>query len=207
MNIGIIGGGNLGAALARLAASAGHDVVVGRRQPDSELHELKTDTIDAACERGDIVVLALPCLACATVLPRLSSLLAGKIVIDATNPLNPDWSPVAFGGDNSAAEEIARMLPGARIVKAFNTVFADVMVEERLVRGDHRRATAFIAGDDTDAVARVFELAHSLGFEPLSVGGLVSARYLEAMAHLNIAIAVGCGGGTDACFIYDQGRP
>jgi len=125
----------------------------------------------------------------------------GKIVIDSTNPLNADWSPKLLGQENSASEEISRLLPEAYVVKAFNTIFADVMNEP--VK-DGRVITAFIAGDNDEAKQKIIALASDIGYAPIDIGCLYTARYLESMAHLNIQIAIGQGGGTNAAFIYLQ---
>jgi len=203
MQIGILGGGNVGSALARLALAAGHDVRIGQRDPRRDDGLPVTDPA-AACAHGDVVILAIPFVACGGALGSLALALAGKIVVDATNPLREDWSPLPLTDADSAAHHIAALLPGARMVKAFNTVFADVMTADGLQRRGGQRLTAFIASDDSEAAATVAALATSLGFAPLPVGGLAQARHLEAMAHLNIAIAVGCGLGTNAGFVYDR---
>lgn len=194
MKIGFIGAGNLARALGELLVAGGHSVVFTGRGGDRPL-------ADAA--GADLVVLALPFSAAREVLPGLSGLLAGKLVVDATNPVNPDWSPMLLGQESSAGEEVARALPGAQVVKAFNTVFADAMREDRLVRAG-ARVTCFVASDHADARARVAEVARSAGFAPLEVGPLAMARHLEAMAHLNIQIAVGMQGGTRGAFIYHR---
>jgi 8-hydroxy-5-deazaflavin:NADPH oxidoreductase len=194
MKIGIIGGGNLGRRLAALWQGAGHAVAVGVRgagRPASGA-AYPVASVEGAAAYGEAVVLALPALADA---------LSGKVVVDATNPVRADWSPWPLGDQNSAAEEAARLLPGARVVKAFNTVFADVMEPARLTRGG-LRVTAFVAGDDESANGLVARLATDAGFAPLVVGPLANARYLEAMAHLNIALAQ--KGGTDAAFVYHR---
>jgi 8-hydroxy-5-deazaflavin:NADPH oxidoreductase len=200
MNIGIIGSGSVGTALQKLFMAAGCQVVLGSRSPSPQ-----RDTVSPlqAAEQGDVVVLAIPFSAIPQVLATIAPALRGKVVIDPTNPLNPDWSPLLLGQENSAGEEIARLLATSKVVKAFNTVFADVMTAQGLVRGDHR-ATTFIASDDEDAANTVATLARSAGFAPVKAGPLATARYLEAMAHLNIGIAVGQKGGTNAAFVYDQ---
>ncbi len=205
MRIGIIGSGNVGSALGRLAAAAGHHVRLGAREVTRREDALSVVSIAAAAEHGDLVVLALPYAACHQALPPLASRLRGKIVVDATNPLLPDWSPLLLGEHTSGAQEIARSLPGSRVVKAFNTVFADTMSREGLKRGEGRAVSAFIASDDADALVEVARFAGGLGFAPVVVGALAHARYLEAMANLNIAIAVGQGIGTRAAFVYDRG--
>jgi 8-hydroxy-5-deazaflavin:NADPH oxidoreductase len=196
MKIGIIGSGAVGAALSKLFGQAGHEVRLGSRTPNSA-----KVSYEDACTARDVVIIAIPFSAVETVLPALVETIGGSIVVDATNPLNPDWSPLQLGEQNSAAETISRLLPNARVVKAFNTIFADIMNHAALDR-DGRAATAFIAGDDDDAIEVVARLAADVGLAPQKTGALSSARYLEAMAHLNIAIAVGQNGGTNAAFIY-----
>jgi 8-hydroxy-5-deazaflavin:NADPH oxidoreductase len=205
MKIAIIGHGNVGHHLAVLMANANHDVTVGMRDPREEMNTARysVNTIPRAIDHGDLVLIAIPYTSCAEVFAANSKRLTGKIIVDATNPLNADWSPLSLGEMNSAGEEIAKLVPHAQVVKAFNTVFADIMVPDRLKRS-HAPATAFIAGDDADALSVVASLAKSIGFSPVLTGPLKNARYLEGMAHLNISIAVGQKGGTNAAFLYDQ---
>ena len=199
-SIGILGAGNVARALAHLLGAAGFSVQLSQRD-----HASNPDTVSfEQAATADIVIIAIPYLACAEVLAALTQPLQGKIVVDATNPLNVDWSPVSFADASSAAEEIAKMLPGARIVKAFNTVFADVMKPTLMQRGG-AKVSCFIAGDDAAATERVAQIADAIGFAAVIVGPLRLARYLEAMAHLNIAIALGMGGGTQAAFVFERG--
>ena len=199
MKIAILGTGSVGTALDELLTrTGGHDVALGSRTPDG-----RAVGHAAAVEAADVVVVAVPYTAALDVLRPLADRLVGKTLVDATNPLDDDWSPLDIGG-RSAAETLEDALPGVHVVKAFNTVFADVMSVERLDR-DGRPATAFVAGDDAAARERVAALAASVGFDPVVVGALSQARYLEAMAHLNIGIALGQGGGTDAAFVYARG--
>ncbi len=206
MKIGIIGNGKVGGALARLAMAAGHDVRIGAQAGGTDAGDGPVRiSVPEAAAHGEIVMLAIPYVACAHALPPLAQMLSGRIVVDATNPVAADWSPLLLGEGNSAGLEIARLLPSSRVVKAFNTIFADIMTPDGLVRAGDRRATAFVAADDDDAATQVAALAGSLGFAPQRVGGLANARFLEAIAHLNIAIAL-AGGGTDAAFVFDQRR-
>lgn len=195
--IAILGTGAVGSALASLARGVGVQVAAGAHSPGAGEFGF-----EAAAGSAELVILALPFTAMAEALPPLRGALTGKIVVDVSNALGPDWSPLDLGG-GSAGEVVARLLPDARVVKAFNTVFADVMTPQGLARGD-RRVTAFIASDDRDAADVVASLAGRMGFDPVVSGALRTARYLEAMAHLNIAIAVGEGGGTGAAFRYDR---
>jgi 8-hydroxy-5-deazaflavin:NADPH oxidoreductase len=201
MKIAILGFGNVGKQFAHLFSKAGHEIVLGFRSVSNQELPYPFTTFKEAAEVADIVAIAIPFNACADVLPELAEVTKGKIIIDSTNPLNADWSPKLLGQENSASEEISRLLPEACVIKAFNTIFADVMSEP--VK-DGQAITAFIAGDNDEAKQKVIALANDIGYAPIDTGRLYTARYLESMAHLNIQIAVGQGGGTNAAFIYLQ---
>lgn len=203
MNISILGYGNVGTRLARLFDAAGHGVTIGLRGEQTAATPYPQTDFQTAVAQADAVVLALPYTAALQILPELSSSLKGKIIIDSTNPLNPDWSPLLLGQHTSAGEELQRLLPESFVVKAFNTIFADMMTAQAQVCHG-QRITAFVAGNHALAVQTVAQLAQDIGFAPLLVGPLSVARFLESMAHLNIQIAVGQGGGTNAAFIYHQ---
>ena len=198
MQIGILGGGNVGGNLAKLAQAGGHNVLVGGRSGPATLADAAT--------HGDIVILAVHYHAAQQVLAPLTQSLKGKILVDATNPLNDDWSPLLSGQETSGAEEIAKIVLGAHVVKAFNTIFADVMDTARQDR-EGIGITSFVAGDDPDAVAKVVDLASTMGFAPVSINKLTAARHLESLAHLNIELAIGQGGGTDAAMLYHRRAP
>ena len=205
MKIGILGAGSVGQKIALLANNAGHQVMVGLRNvTKSSTDDLwQYGTLAEAADFGEIVMIAIPYVACADVLPALAEQLAAKVVIDATNPLTPNWSPLLLGQENSAGEEIARLLPTAHIVKAFNTVFADIMIDSKINRGG-QSATVFVCSDDPASLALVSTFVESLGFAPVNVGSLHYSRYLEGMAHLNIQLAIGQDGGTNAAFLYHR---
>ena len=128
--IAIIGTGNVGNAIGSSAARAGYDVVFTGRDADkartvaAAAGARTAATAREAVAGADIVVLAVPYTAIAEIAAEIAPVAAGKIVIDPTNPLKPDYSGLSTGGDTSAAEELARLLPESKVVKAFNTVFA-----------------------------------------------------------------------------------
>jgi hypothetical protein len=180
MDVGILGTGSVGTALATGLAAAGHDVVVGSRDPESNRIEGVTVVSQrAAAERG-VVVLALPAGAVVDVARELRDALAGKPVLDATNEY-----PTARG-DDSLAERVADAAPEARVVKAFNTIGANRMTDP-VVAGDP--ATMFVAGDDADAVAAAETLAADLGFDPVAAGDLTAAVHLEHLARFWIHLS------------------
>ena len=201
MKIAILGFGNVGKQFAALFNQAGYEIVLGLRSAPSQELPYGATSFKEAAEAADCIVLAIPFTACLDVLPKLAKVTRGKIIIDSTNPLNSDWSPKLLGEENSAAEEISRLLPDAYVVKAFNTIFADVMGQLAI---EGQAITAFVAGDNDGAKQTVMTLASDIGYAPLNTGALSTARYLESLAHLNIQIAVGQGGGTNAAFIYLQ---
>jgi 8-hydroxy-5-deazaflavin:NADPH oxidoreductase len=205
MKIGILGSGNVGQKLSSLFHGAGHEVLIGTREAGAAPGNpaVRHGSFAQAAEHGEVVIIAIPYVACEAVLPPLKSSLKGKVVVDATNPLNNDWSPLLLGEQSSAGEQIARLVPDSRVVKAFNTVFADSMTPERLNRGG-MKASAFLCGNHPEANDTVAKLAQQAGFAPVNAGSLSCARYLEAMAHLNIQIATKMGGGTNAVFLYHQ---
>lgn len=202
--IAIFGYGNVGKKLATLFIEAGKNVIIYSTNGQSGEADHKCATYTAGFDNIDAVTLAIPYTAIEDLITPFADQLAGKTIIDCSNPLNDDWSPLSLGVDTSAAEKIASLLPQSNVVKAFNTIFADVMDKAHHDR-DGQRITAFVSGDDMDAKTDTLALAEAAGLAPLDVGPLKSARYLEAMAHLNIQIAVGQGGGTQAAFIYHQG--
>lgn len=200
MNISILGTGNMASGLAVLFAKAGHHVTLGSRDP-SEARSIATKLgnniqggpLDAAADAAEIVVLAVPFGAAADVIKAAGGL-DDKIVIDIANPMTADFSALTVGHTTSAAEEIQKLAPAAKVVKAFNTVFASVLQNGGKVAG--QPATVFVASDDADARSQVMALAESAGFKTLETGALASARYLEPIGGLNIALAYGLGHGT-----------
>ncbi|HUA82762.1 MAG TPA: NADPH-dependent F420 reductase [Bryobacteraceae bacterium] len=198
MNIGIIGAGNVGGTLGRRWARNGHRVCFGSREPDSEkmralLAEAGENATAASnaetASASEVLLVATPWDAAEKTL-RASGNLAGKILIDATNPLLPGLDGLAVGGTQSAAELIAKSFPGAKVVKAFNTVGYNIMADPAF---DHGRVAMFYCGDDSDAKKKVGGLIGELGFEALDAGPLRQARVLEPFALLWVSLALKYG--------------
>jgi hypothetical protein len=201
MNISILGTGNMAKGLAGVFAAAGYSVVLGSRdaaRAANVAREVGASVAGAdlktAAERADVVVLAVPYAAAAETVAAAGGL-GGKTVVDITNPLTDDYTGLTLGHTTSAAEEIQKLAPRAKVVKAFNTIFASVLAAGGKAAGE--AATVFIAGDDADATATVERVAAKAGFAPLQVGRLAVARYLEPLGGLNIALGYGRGLGTD----------
>lgn len=200
MNITLIGSGNMGSAFARQLSQAGHSVRIAVRQPGAaaELAALPGVSVVTAGPQAvagsDLIVLATGYGQAVDALRSLGDL-DGKVVLDITNPLTADYMGLTLGFDTSAAEQIAQAVPGVRVVKGFNTVFAQLLAQGADL-GDGRRVSVFLAADDAAAKAAVRTLAESMGFAVVDAGGLRNARYLEPLAGLNIYLGYGAGLGT-----------
>ena len=177
LKVGIIGKGKVGSALGTGLKRAGHDVLFGHRDPN--------ESVLKAAEWGEVVILAVPFVAVKNVAQEIALTVKGKVVVDVTNVFdaNDEW---ALGFSTSGAEELQKVLLDARVVKAFNTVFAQ---NQSIGKVGTERLSAFIAGDDAEAKNKVMKLAQDIGFEPVDCGPLRNARYLEPMAMLIIDLA------------------
>ena len=201
MNITILGTGNMAQGLASVLSRAGYDVFLGSRDA-SRAKELaatigssvSADSVKGAAEKSGVVVLAVPFDAAAETIAAAGGL-AGKTVIDISNPLTADYMGLTIGHSTSAAEEIQKLAPEAHVVKAFNTIFASLLKFGGKVGTSP--ATVFVAGDNDDANAAVETIASKAGFKVVQSGGLKVARYLEPVAGLNIVLGYGKGHGTD----------
>lgn len=190
MKLTIIGSGNVGSAIARAAKKTGNEV----RVADVSVENLKslgdelgvdtsTSTLDAL-NGADAVVLAVPFGAVQDVAAEIAPDVEDRIVIDVTNPLKDDLSGLATDG-GSAAELVQKQMPKAKVVKAFNTVLASNQDKGEV---DGVQLDGFVAGDDAEAKKTVSYFLEEIGYRPIDVGPLSSARYLEGMAFLNIAL-------------------
>ncbi len=199
MKVTVIGSGNMGSAFVKQLHAAGHAVSVAGRDaakasalaaqyPGVNFVEAKS-----AAKGSDAIVLATPYEQAAAALESLGDV-RGKVVIDITNPLTPDYMSLTVGHDTSAAEEIAKAAPGAELVKGFNTIFAQVLAAGSDLGG--QKATVFLASDNEKAKQTATALAESMGFRTMDAGGLKNARYLEPLGGLNIYFGYGAGLGT-----------
>lgn len=194
MRIGVLGAGNVGGSLARALAARGHDVRVGVRDPASaKAREAAARSPEApivdlagAAAHGEVVALAVPYEGVAELAAELAPLLEGKVVIDATNAVAWRDGPRPALAEGSAGEAVAALLPGARVVKAFNTIGAEHFVDPAF-----GSASAFlpVCGDDAAARETVMGLARELGFDAVDVGPLRNARLTEHLAVMWIHLA------------------
>jgi 8-hydroxy-5-deazaflavin:NADPH oxidoreductase len=185
--IGIIGNGHVGSALERGLRRAGYEVRAVGNEPDAV-----RDTAKAA----DVVIIAVPFGAIDDTLRELGGAIDGKIVVDVTNALTPDYQ-LALGYSTSGAEELQKKAPKARVAKAFNTVFAANM-ETGQVKGE--RLSAFVASDDDDAKKTVLGMARAIGFDAVDAGPLRNARLVEPLGYFNIQLGMKLGMGSDIGF-------
>jgi len=193
MNVTIIGTGNMARAIGKRLVAGGHDVtVLGKERADAEavVEELGADGSARAGASGeaiadDVVVLAVYYPDAKAAVEQYGDDLAGKLVIDITNPVNETFDGLVTPPDSSAAQELAASAPGARIVKAFNTTFAGTLSEGAVA---DLPLDVFVAGDDEDAKRTVAQLVHDAGQRPIDVGPLERAHELEAVGLLHMAI-------------------
>lgn len=199
MRIGILGTGNMASGLAAAFAKAGHEIAIGSRDPSKAAQFAGTlgekaqgGGMQAAVKFADIVVLALPYQAILDTIDELGDL-AGKVLVDISNPITADFRGLVVGHVSSAAEEIQARTPGSKVVKAFNTIFAALLPAD--ARKGHS-VQVFVAGDDEQAKAAVSDLVASIGFEPVESGALSNARFIEPIGEMNIHFGFFHGRGT-----------
>ena len=174
-HLSILGTGNMGQAIAAVAGRGGHTVqLLGQDDTDTQV-------------TGDIVVLAVPYPAISAVLAQRGESLAGKVVVDITNPLNFEtFDSLTVPADSSATAEIAAALPKSRVLKAFNTTFASTLAKGTV---GELTTTVLVAGDDADAKSVLAGVITSGGLEAIDAGTLSRARELEAIGFLQITLA------------------
>lgn len=204
-SITIIGTGGMAAAIAGRASAAGHAIQVLSRSTASAEAFADRLGIDAAVgahgtvPTGDLVILAVPYSVAASVVDAYGDALAGKVIVDITNPYSPEPGVLVTPDGSSGSQELSRLLPaGTTVVKAFNTLVGQV-----LARGGSR--DTFVASDDAAAKQRVSEFIATLGLRPLDVGGLAMARNLEATGTLLIGLAQNGLGSFDFALNVDAG--
>ena len=202
MNIAIIGAGKVGTTLGQRWSKCGHKLFYGVRDPADSKHQALhqyarvTHPLEAV-ESADVVVLAVPWSSAKLAVEALTDGLAGKILIDCTNPVKGDLSGVSIGQTTSAAEQIQSWVPKCTVVKAFNQIGFNIMADPLL---EDRKAVLFLAGDIGSANRIVESLATELGFEVVVMPSLSDARLLEPLAMIWISMAYKLGYGREFAF-------
>jgi 8-hydroxy-5-deazaflavin:NADPH oxidoreductase len=197
-SIAIIGTGNVGSALAKIFHRHGHKVAFAVRDPSSDktkkalgsLGSIPVLSIVEGVAQAQVVILAIPFDAVEPTLKVLDT--AGKIIIDATNPIGAAFQ-LKLGTTTSGAEFAASLAPNAVVLKAFNTIGADNFEYPMTKEGS--RKDLFICGDDVAAKTWLLRAIAQLGFEPVDMGGLIKARLTEPLALVWISLAYASGWG------------
>lgn len=193
MHIAIIGAGNVGTALAGAFVRAGHTVAITSRDPEDAARaasasgaRISPDNRSVLAD-ADVIIPAVYAAGFPEIAVEIADAATGIPVIDVSNRLAFGASGPEIDTSSSNAEELARLLPGSPVIKAFNTLFAARQADPML---DGIRLDGFVAGDDETAKAKVLELVRSIGLTPVDVGPLARARQLEAVAFLNMALNI-----------------
>lgn len=177
MRIAIIGRGNVGRALEEGLQRVGHEVRTCGKAPEE---------VRGAAAWSEVVILAVPYPQLDAAAAEIGDTADGKTLVDVSNALSPGRQYA--GAERSAAEQLQDALPGARVVKAFNTMFAAEMPTGH-AKGE--QLSLFVAGNDAGAKECVMELGRQLGHDAIDAGPLLNARWLEALGFLNIQLAMG----------------
>ena len=183
----VIGKGNVGSALKSGLERAGHEVRIVGKDPSG---------VRDAAAWSEVIILAVPFPAIDQTIRELGDSVRGKVLVDATNALTPDFQ-LALGFSTSGAEELQKKAPNAKVVKAFNTMFAQNMATGQL-KGE--RLTLFVAGDDARAKGQILGLGKGMGFDPVDAGPLKNARWIETLGYFNIQLGYMLRMGTEIGF-------
>jgi predicted dinucleotide-binding enzyme len=187
LKIGIIGNGNVGTALKRGLEGAGYEVKSSGHDPKD---------VKATAAWGETLILAVPYVAIDDALRVMGDAVQGKVLVDVTNVLTPDYQ-LALGCTTSGAEELQKKAPKAKVVKAFNTMFAQNM-STGMVKGE--KLTLFVAGDDGASKNLVLSVGKDMGLDPVDAGPLTNARWLETLGYFNIQLGYMLKMGADIGF-------
>ena len=200
MHVTLIGTGNMARGLGSRVLAGGHDLtVVGKDDQRAEAVAAELGgqgrvgtAVDGDPIEGEVIVLAVYYPDARAVVERYADQLAGKVVVDITNPVNATFDGLVVPPDGSATNELAGLAPDARFVKAFNTTFAGPLTQGEV---DGQTLDVLIAGDDEDAKAQVAALARDGGLNPIDVGPQARARELEAtgLLHMGVQNTLGTG--------------
>jgi 8-hydroxy-5-deazaflavin:NADPH oxidoreductase len=179
MKIGIIGSGNIGGTAAKLFVNAGHDVAISNsRGPESLTSfvnsvgpNIKAKSVEDAIKFGDVILLAIPWRKRQSLIST-SEFFDSKIVIDAMNPYSEHFEVIDLGNSTSS-EEVLKLIPSSRLIKAFNTIYYEhLSTKGNPDASKEDRFAIFVAGDDLEAKATVSKLIEDIGFAPIDTGSL-----------------------------------
>jgi len=211
VRIGILGSGLMGAKLGTIFVRAGHDVVFSYSHDPAKLERLarnaggpaRAGSPAEAARDADAVLLAVHWSRVDDVLGKAGDL-TGKVVVSCSLPMNDDDTELAVAHTSSGAEALANKIPGAHVVEAFNTVPSEVLFSVFEMSGSGPRPSLVYCGDDESAKATVARLIRDVGFEPVDVGPLRMARYMEPFTLLIARIAYEGDGGPAISYRFDE---
>jgi predicted dinucleotide-binding enzyme len=211
MRIGILGSGLMGGKLGTLFARAGHEVVFSYARSEEKLKQLARDargkaragTPGEAAQEADAVLLAVHWSRVADVLHQAGDVSA-KVIVTCSLPMNADDTGLVVAHSSSGAEELAKMLPKARVVSAFNTVPSEVLFGVYEARRKAGRPSLVYCGDDESGKAVAAELIRDAGFDPVDAGPLRIARYTEPFALLIAQLAYEGTGGPELAYRFER---
>ncbi|HTQ75879.1 MAG TPA: NADPH-dependent F420 reductase [Burkholderiales bacterium] len=213
MRIGILGSGLMGAKLGTLFARAGHEVVFSYARSEDKLKRLarkaggkaRAGTPREAAQDADAVLLAVHWLRFDDVLAQAGDL-SGKVVVTCSLPMNEDDTELVVAHTSSGAEELAKRIPGARVVAAFGTVPSEVFFAVYEGRRRARRPSLVYCGDDRKAKNVAAKLIRDVGFDPVDAGPLRIARYSEPFTMLIAQLAYEVKGGAGLAYRLERHR-
>ena len=213
MRVGILGSGLMGAKLGTIFARAGHEVVFSYARSERKLKKLARDagakakagTPREAVQDADAVLLAVHWSRIDDVLKQAGDL-AGKVIVTCSLPMDADNTKLIVANTSSGAEELAKKIPKARVVAAFNTVPSEVLIGVFEAKRKAKRPSLMYCGDDESAKADVAKLIRDAGFDPVDVGPLRIARYTEPFALLVAQIAYDGEGGPELAYRFEYFR-
>ena len=211
MRVGILGSGLMGGKLGTLFARAGHEVIFSYARSHGKLKKLareagqrsRAGTVGEAARESDVLLLAVHWSRIDDVLKQAGDL-SGKVVVTCSLPMNVDDTELVIAHTSSGAEELARKIPTARVVSAFNTVPSEVLSGVYQARRKASRASLVYCGDDQRAKAAAVRLIRDVGFDPVDAGPLQIARYTEPFALLVAQLAYEGKGGPELAYRFER---
>jgi predicted dinucleotide-binding enzyme len=211
MRVGILGSGLMGAKLGTIFARAGHEVVFSYARSTDKLEKLARDageqarvgTPGEAAKDADALLLAVHWSRTDDVLKQAGEL-KGKVVLTCSLPMDAENTKLIIGNTTSGAEDLAKKIPNARVVSAFNTIPSEVLFGVYEARRKKPRPSLVYCGDDADGKAVAAELIRDAGFDPLDAGSLRSARYTEPFALLVAELAYEGEGGPELAYRFER---
>ena len=211
MRIGILGSGLMGGKLGTIFARAGHEVVFSYARSKAKLERLASDaggkaragTPAEATQSADALLLAVHWSRMEDVLNQAGDL-SGKVIVSCSLPMNADDTGLVIAHTNSGAEELAKKIPKAQVVSAFNTVPSEVLFGVFEARGEATRPSLVYCGDDQGAKEVAVALIHDAGFDPVDAGPLRIARYTEPFALLVAQLAYEGDEGPELAYRFER---